>query len=457
MKKEDIFDAITDIEEPLVEAAHTIPLKKGKRVRFLALLAAALVFCIVLTITLWPSGSNGLLGNSPPMIKCEALAEAEYPTTQGSYIKNDYDAYKQFLQKSLPVFLKNDNSVNRVISPMNIYIALGLLPEISAGNTQKQVLDLLGMDSVETSREYVKNMWSAHYRDTAYQQSIFANSVWLSSWLTYKQEPLDILAEHYYASSFRGTMGSKEYNDMFHNWLNEQTHNTLQDQVNALNLYPENSLALASTVYFRAKWLDEFKTENTAKSVFYAKDKDITCDFMNEKRILTYYTGKQFSAVAKELDGAGYMWFILPNQGIETTTVLQDPELFDSVLFQKADTMRVAKVTFQVPKFDFVHHTDLLDGLQELGVKDAFNPDKANFTPLFPEDGHSISRAQHDARVAIDEEGCVASALSVILYDGFGGIYLEIEEVDFILDRPFLFAITDYDGAPMFTGIVDRP
>ena len=31
------------------------------------------------------------------------------------------------------------------------------------------------------------------------------------------------------------------------------------------------------------------------------------------------------------------------------------------------------------------------------------------------------------------------------------------EEVDFVLDRPFLFAVTSQDGLPLFVGIVHQP
>lgn len=31
------------------------------------------------------------------------------------------------------------------------------------------------------------------------------------------------------------------------------------------------------------------------------------------------------------------------------------------------------------------------------------------------------------------------------------------EELDFVLDRPFLFAITSDDGLPLFVGVVNQP
>ena len=31
------------------------------------------------------------------------------------------------------------------------------------------------------------------------------------------------------------------------------------------------------------------------------------------------------------------------------------------------------------------------------------------------------------------------------------------DEVDFVLDRPFLFVLTNEDGLPLFAGIVEQP
>jgi len=66
-----------------------------------------------------------------------------------------------------------------------------------------------------------------------------------------------------------------------------------------------------------------------------------------------------------------------------------------------------------------------------------------------------LSQAKHDARVTIDEEGCTAVAYTVLAAAGAG--MLPEEEVDFVLDRPFLFAITGVDRLPLFVGVVNQP
>ena len=61
----------------------------------------------------------------------------------------------------------------------------------------------------------------------------------------------------------------------------------------------------------------------------------------------------------------------------------------------------------------------------------------------------------HAARVAIDEEGVTAAAYTVM--PAPGAAMPPDEEVDFVLDKPFLFAITSETGLPLFMGVVQNP
>ena len=69
--------------------------------------------------------------------------------------------------------------------------------------------------------------------------------------------------------------------------------------------------------------------------------------------------------------------------------------------------------------------------------------------------GKSLIFHLHAARVAIDEEGVTAAAYTVMMEAG--AAMPPDEEIDFTLDRPFVFAITSQDGLPLFIGIVNTP
>ena len=53
-------------------------------------------------------------------------------------------ALADFITKSVPVLLRSDADSNAVYSPLNVYLALAMLAETTDGDSQQQLLDLLG-------------------------------------------------------------------------------------------------------------------------------------------------------------------------------------------------------------------------------------------------------------------------------------------------------------------------
>ena len=66
-----------------------------------------------------------------------------------------------------------------------------------------------------------------------------------------------------------------------------------------------------------------------------------------------------------------------------------------------------------------------------------------------------LDKVQHGVRVAIDEEGVTAAAYTEMTL--CGSAMPPEDEVDFVLDRPFLFVIMGADNLPLFIGVVNQP
>ena len=367
------------------------------------------------------------------------------------------DDFKGFLGKSIPQFLSGPEKGNRIYSPLSVYLALGMLAELTDGNSRQQILDLLGTDSIQELRSQASALWNANYCNDGATTSILASSLWLNEDISFAPSAMKQLAGTYYASSYQGTMGSEEFNKALQNWLNEQTGGLLEDQASGVNLDADTILALATTVYFRAKWSGEFMEGNTSPDVFHASEKDITCDFMHQTDSQEYYWGDKFSATAKQFEGGGSMWLILPDEGITADELLKDEETM-AFLLSNGDweNSKHLTVNLSVPKFDAASNLNLISSLQELGVTDVFDGNVSDFSPMTKDmDGIFVSKAEHAARVMIDEEGCTAAAYTVMAV--CGAAMPPEEEVDFVVNRPFLFAITGNDGLPLFAGVVELP
>ena len=366
------------------------------------------------------------------------------------------DVLDGYLRTVIPQLLTDGSGENKACSPINIYMALAMLAEITDGESREQILSLLGSDDLNDLRAEASAVWNANYSNDGAVTSILASSLWLNDKINFKQEAMDALAKYYYASSFRGEMGSAALDQALQGWINQQTGGLLKKQASGLTMDKETILALATTIYFRAKWAGEFSEGNTRPETFHADSGDVTCDFMHQSGTNTYYWSDRFSAVSKRLEGSGAMWFLLPDEGVTPEELLADEAALDLLLgSEESVESKYLIVNLSVPKFDIASELDLTASLKNLGITDVFDPASADFSPMTADTEAYLSQARHAARVAIDEEGVTAAAYTVMMTEGAAAP--PEEEVDFALNRPFVFAITGTDGLPLFVGIVRQP
>jgi len=409
------------------------------------------------------------------LFKAEYPEMVKYPVKEDhTYTYEDYEAWmnckrerqpenkeyqngiREFYEITMQEFLKDTEGKNKVYSPLNVYMALAMLAETTDGESRQQLLDLLHTNSIETLRNNASILWNANYCDDGTVTSLLASSAWLSNSIKYNEETLKTLAEYYYASSFSGTMGSAEYNKMLQDWLNEQTGGLLEEQASQVEMDPETVLALASTVYFRAKWEDEFRKENNSEDVFHTPEGEVKTEFMHQSGTDMYYWGENFSAVSRGLENSGEMVLILPDEDVTAESLLTDREVMDFIHEGSSwENSKFLIVNQSIPKFDVVSDFSLVEGLKKLGVTDVFDFAESDFTPLTTDTGVAVNEAKHAARVMIDEEGCIAAAFTVML--AYGAARPPEEQVDFVLDRPFLFVIKGQDMQPLFIGVVNQP
>ena len=147
------------------------------------------------------------------------------------------------VRAALPALLSGADGKNAVCSPVNVYMALSMLAEVTDGDTRAQILSLLGADSIESLRKTAGNVWAANYQNDGAVTSILADSLWLSDSMDYNSNTLARLADSYYASAYRGEMGSEAFNEALRRWINEQTGGLLKDSADGLSLAPETVIA----------------------------------------------------------------------------------------------------------------------------------------------------------------------------------------------------------------------
>lgn len=387
--------------------------------------------------------------NSSPYAVEEAVYHQGKPSAQ-------VETLGSFFPKSAQAFLAGTQTENRVYSPLNIFLALAMLAETTGGETRQEVLSLLGCTDLEALRTLSGDLWRANQQDSKHITVTLASSLWMNDWAEYVPETIRTISRVHHASTFQGTMGDKDYDQALREWIDQQTGGCLTDQSVGLEMPEEGLLVLVSTLFFRGEWEEPFYKEATAPDTFHSPGGDLRCDFMNQLSTLPYAQGDSFSAMGLKITKGGTMWFILPEEGGSIDTLLADPELYAFLDAGTAwESYQESYAVLSLPKFDLSSDLSLQEGLQALGVTKAFDPALADFSPAIvsPAEEVYLSKAQHAARVMVDEAGCLAAAYTEMGAAATG----DHKFIEFTLNQPFLFVLTNQDGLPLFMGVVNAP
>ena len=378
------------------------------------------------------------------------IAEAGMPTRmRKTEDRVDTETLQRFSDETAAAFFIGDR--NAVYSPVSLYAALGMLTELTDGETKQQVMDLLGVSDSEALRQWTKALWQQLCYDEQDSALRLGNAAFLNENMAFHKEPLDVLAEDYYASSYQLPMGSKAADKTIAAWLDQQTNDLLAEDTGAIKTKEIDLLRLYNTIYYKAAWRAEFSGGATEKDIFTAADgTEQTCDFMHISiEGSPVALGEGYRCASLYLKDGGRMTFYLPDEGVTVEELLQRKNILSEPL---AVAQYEARVNWSVPKFDIRASLELNDALRALGVTDAFDKAAADFTPL-TDTGAVVSSVMQAARVRIDEEGMEAAAYTEIIVEPTAAEPPPCSEEEMNLNRPFLFAIWK-DGAPLFIGAV---
>jgi serpin B len=398
----------------------------------------------------------GCAQKKEPEVTAGPLAAVKYPETYGY---DDWDSYRRIRQENpleedflsaLDAFsyktaaaVLSSGEGNANFSPLSLYFALAIAGSGAGGETRAQILDLLGVDSVDTLYRECSRLYRRLYLDDGLSSLKIANSLWLGKNAVFRDAFVSNAVSNFYAPAFSIDFADPNAGKMMGSWIAENTNGTLSPK---LETDPEQILAIINTVYFYSQWIDRFDASKTAPDIFHSPEGDVTVDFMNRNAgSMAFARGEGYTRSSLPLK-KGSMVFILPDEGVNVASLVASPEKVREI-FEGGESYN-GEVVWKVPKFGFDSKYDLIDTLKALGVSDAFEPD-ADFSGIT---GGTcfISKVIQQTRIGINEEGVEASAYT---YIGYAGAVKPTGRADMILDRPFVYGITSDSGELLFVGI----
>lgn len=355
----------------------------------------------------------------------------------------------------------NEANHNYVFSPVSVYHALAILAQTTDTETKQEILDAIGVSEDELIN-CVTDLNNQLNINVGKGKLSLNSSLWLSDSLNTNDKTIEKISKNNNCVIKKVPMGTEEADEQVQHWVNEKTNNLLKDNTRSIKTDLNTLFQLYSTIYLKGRWDIEFDEENTKKDIFHKSvDEDIECDFMNQCIRTDIYEGKRFKAIALYIRGIARAMFILPNDGLLPSDIANDEDL---LCLLEGDTKGLESkeyiVNLSLPKFDIKFDGDILEKLKKLGIQKALTMGEADYSPISNEKDLYLNKAKQAARIKIDEDGVEASAFTM-LDVVCGSIMLTTpEEIDFKLDRPFMFSLNksiEDKTVPLFVGTVVDP
>jgi len=360
------------------------------------------------------------------------------------------------------------DAANVFFSPYSISMALAMTYNGANGETAQQMASALhfslpvdrldaALDATDLALATRKNALDEMGKPVKGFELNVADSLWADRTLSIAQPFVDTLGQNFGAGLrlVDFVNAPEPARGAINGWVSGQTNAKIQDLIPQGDIDSSTRLVLVNAIYFDAPWASPFDASATHDEPFVRLDgSTVTSHGMHQSLEAAYGQGDGWQAV--ELPYAGNqtsMVVVVPDQG--QLASVEHALSGDAVQSMFGSLAAGAEVSVTLPKFQIKGATiSLAQQLKAMGMVDAFDPAKADFSRIAPEPLY-ISDVVHQAFVSVDEAGTEAAAATAVV---MAGASAPTKQVTLDVNRPFLFFIRDIPtNTVLFMGRVVDP
>jgi len=361
-----------------------------------------------------------------------------------------------------------DDASNVFYSPYSISLALAMTYNGANGDTAAQMAQALrfslpvdrlnaAFDAVDLALASRKNaLDSKGNKVTGFELNV-ADSLWADKTLSMQQPFVDTLGRSYGAAVrlVDFVAAPDPSRQAINGWVSDQTNAKIVDLIGQGDVDSTTRLVLANAIYFDAQWSTPFEPTATHAEAFTRLDAStVTENAMTQTLEASFGQGDGWQAVE------------LPYVGEQTSMVLVVPDEGKFGAIEKGLSgdfvqsvfagLSFANVHVTMPKFSIKGATvHLKDTLEALGMKNAFDPNAADFSKMSSHEQLYVGDVLHQAFVSVDEKGTEAAAATAVIMK-LGAAPGDPVSVD--ANRPFFFFVRDIPtNTVLFVGRVVDP
>jgi serpin B len=346
-------------------------------------------------------------------------------------------------------------------SPYSISTALAMTYAGARENTAAQMADVLHFASTqkELHPTFGKlETWLNGIQEKGDVQLNVANSLWPQKGYSFLKEYLTLTKKYYGVTitplDYRQAV--EEARKIINQWVEEKTKDKIKNLIKPGILNPLTRLVLVNAIYFKGNWASQFDQKRTKDDTFYLlSGKRVQVPMMAQKQAFRYAEKESLQVLELPYVGEDLSMVVLLPGKIDGLPELET-YLTPGRLMHWTAGLRKQKVQVFLPKFKMTSQFRLDQTLTAMGMRDAFDPGKANFAGM---DGQRnwlyIGAVIHKAFVDVNEEGTEAAAATAV------AMRIKMARPPspmFRADHPFIFLIRDNKtGSILFIGRVLDP
>lgn len=347
-----------------------------------------------------------------------------------------------------------DNEKSQILSPLSITYALGMLNNGASGETQEQINKVLGFGDTgaDSINAFCRKMLTTAPLLDPQTKVMIANNIYVNKPYQLKADFVQKAKVFYDTTPETRDFHDGKTIDVINQWASDHTERMIQKVLTADEFNPDAVSYLLNAIYFKGTWADKFDKAKTKDEDFWqagAESVRTKIPMMHKLDHLLYAENDRYQALSLPYGNHSYhLTILLPK--VSTNAVPPVPTIEEWQQLQRS--MYGKPVDLKLPRFETDSNFNLEAIMSALGMPDAFDAKKADFS-LFCNVPTYISLMKQVAKIKLDEQGTEAAAVTVIDMELAAVEPDPTKPIDFHADRPFLYVISESQtGAIFFIG-----
>ena len=410
--------------------------------------AIVIIFAVLLFSVSCCSGITYIFRKTPEETKANKELDKIAESVDGTLVTLNTDfALSIFAELS-----DRDENSNVFISPLSISLIMAMAYNGAENQTRKEITEVLQFNNfTDEQLNSAFNMLLLSMEDIDDMVEIYTgNSIWLGNNTDVEKDFEDAVKNYYNASIHIEDFNNPDTAVKINKWTSDATKGMFSN-ITSPDAIKDSVMCFINAIYFKGQWSDKFIPENTEEEDFFLTDRSTKkVQMMQNIEEYMYFEGDNFKMLRVPYGrNITAMYVILPDENVNINEFIRS--LSTDLINEYIAYSEEVEVMLKLPKFNIEYESaDLAESLKNLGIKDAFIKDRADFKRISKQ--LFISQIGHKAIIEVNEEGTVAAAGG-----SFQGFLAE-RPVDFIVNRPFVLLIRDdRTGNILFMGKILEP